>query len=51
MKSDTILDRINIPADMKGLSREDLKTLAKDVRNEMGFLNRGGKVMKRGGKV
>lgn len=35
MKSDTILDRINIPADMKGLSREDLKTLAKDVRNEM----------------
>ena len=35
MKSDTILERINIPADMKGLSREDLKTLAKDVRNEM----------------
>jgi hypothetical protein len=35
-----------VPAGNKGLPK-----LSKDVRNKMGFLKRGGKVMKRGGKV
>ena len=35
-----------IPAGNKGLPK-----LSKDVRNQMGFMRRGGKVMKRGGKV
>ena len=35
-----------IPEGNKGLPK-----LSKDVRNQMGFMRRGGKVMKRGGKV
>ena len=35
MKNKTVLDQVNLPSDMKGLSRADLKILAEQVRAEM----------------
>ena len=35
----------------EGKKNKGLPKLSKDVRNKMGFMRRGGKVMKRGGKV